>query len=192
MRCGFARVQSPVTFMTIAKESQMRRILVLGIAGLLSIVPQIKDAAARGGFGGGGFHGGGFGGFHGGGLGGFHGGGFGGFHGGAGFGGFHGGFARAGFAPGGFVGGRPGWHGGGIRWAGGWHPGWGSRPGWGWHRGSHPWLAWRRPAWRWAAAGALGFTAYDAFGYDCPLTQRAVWDGFSYHIVWIRSCDSYW
>jgi hypothetical protein len=165
----------------------MRRILVLGLAGLLLLVPQIKDAAARGGFGGGGF-----GGFHGGGFGGFHGGGFGGFHGGAGFGGFRGGFARMGFAPG-FAGVRPGWH-GGVGWAGGWRPGWGVRPGfgwrtgWGWNRG----WGWRRPIWPWVAAGALGFAAFNSFGYDCPLVQQTVWDGFSWRVFWTRSCDSYW
>src|SRR5689334_7130501 len=130
----------------------MRRILVLGIAGLLALVPQINEATARGGFGGGGFHGGGFGGFHGG-----------------GFGGFHGSFARTGFAPG-FAGVRPGWNGGGVCWAGGpsWglRPGWGVRPGlgwrtgWGWNRG----WGWRRPVWPWVAAGAVGFAAYNSFG----------------------------
>jgi hypothetical protein len=170
----------------LSKEDQMRRLLVLGFAALLAIIPQVNDAAARGGFGGG-FHGG-FGG------GGFHGG-FGGFH-GAGFGGFHGGFARPGFAPG-FAG---GWHGGGMRWAGGvrpgwgWRPGWGARPGlgwrtgWGWNRG----WGWRRPVWPWVAGGALGFAAVNSFAYDCPLVQQTVWDGFSWRVVWTRSCDSYW
>ena len=156
----------------------MRRLVALGFAVLLAIVPQVRDAAARGGFGGGGFGGG----FHGGGFGGFHGGGFGGFHGGAAFGGFHGGFARAGFVP--------GWHGGGI----GWRPGWGVRPGlgwrtgWGWHRG----WGWRRPVWPWIAAGAIGFGAYDSFGYDCPLVRQTIWDGFSWRVVWTSACDSYW
>jgi len=151
----------------------MRRFLVLGVAGLLSLLPQIQGAEARGGFGGGGFHGGGFGGFHG----------------GAGFGGFHGSFARAGFAPG-FAGVRPGWHGGGVRWAGGVHPGWGWRTGW--HRG----WGWRRP-WGWAAAGALGFAAYDygfydPYGYDCPLVRNVVWTSHGRHVVWSRSCDYGW
>lgn len=170
----------------------MRRILVLGIAGLLVLVPQINDATARGGFGGGGFHGGGF-----------HGGGFGGFHGG-GFGGFHGGFARAGFAPG-FAGVRPGWNGGGVRWAGGVRPGWGGRPGWGmrpawgvgpgWRRTAWGWnRGWgrHRPVWPWVAAGAVGFAAANAFAYDCPLVRQTFWDGFSWRVVWTRSCDSYW
>ena len=158
----------------------MRRLLVLGFAGLLALVPQMNAATARGGFGGGGFHGGGFGGFHGG-----------------SFGGFHGGFARAGFSPG-FSGVRPGWNGGGVRWAGGpgWgvRPGWGIRPalgwrtGWGWNRG----WGWRRPVWPWVAAGAVGFASYNSFGYDCPLVQQTVWDGFSWRVVWTRSCDSYW
>src|SRR4051812_16308483 len=160
----------------------MRRLLVFGIAGLLALIPQIKDAAARGGFGGGGFHGGG--------MGGFHGGSFGGFHAGAGVGGFHGGLARAGFAPG-FGGVHPGWHNGGVHWAGAWHP------GSSWHRGWSPGWGWHRP-WRVPLVGAIGYGAYDygyynSYGYDCPLNRHGVWDGHGYRIVWTRSCDyQYW
>jgi hypothetical protein len=85
-------------------------------AGVAAVVLTLSaPALARGGFGGGGFHGGG-GGFHGGG-GGWHGGG-GGWHGGGG-----------GWGGGGWRGG--GWNGGG--WGGGWGPGWGGGwgPGWG-------------------------------------------------------------
>ena len=86
-------------------ERAMRRLgLMLASATLgAALVASEPAAAFRGGFGGGGFHGGGFGGFHGGGFGGFHGGGFGGFRGGGfggGFGGFRGGFAGGGFGRG--------------------------------------------------------------------------------------------
>jgi len=147
----------------------MRRLFVLVIAGLLAVVLQINGATARGGFGGG-----------------FHGGGFGGWHGGAGF---HGGFPHAGFAPG-FAGIHPGWQAGGMHWAGGLHP------GGAWHGGWHPGWDRHRP-WRWAAFGALGYSPYDyayynSYGYDCPLTRHAVWDGYSYHVVWTRSCGYQW
>lgn len=73
-----------------------------------------------------------------------------------------------------------GWHGGGAHWAGGWRPGW--HGGWGW----------RRPL-GWAAVGALGYATYDyGYGYDCPLTRHAVWNGYGYQIVWTRSCDYYY
>lgn len=135
------------------------------VASLLVLAPD--PAAARGGFGGAGFHGG-FGGFGGGFRGGLGGGGFR----GVGFGGSRA-MAIGGFGRGAFVG-RPGWGGGGWggRW-GGWRGG-----GWGW-------------GWPVAAGVAAGIAAAGPWGYyDYPYAGDGgclVWTGYG----WVDGCYGY-
>jgi hypothetical protein len=131
------------------------------------------------------------------------------FGGGIRVGGFHGGggFARAGLV-------RPGWNGGGTRWAGGWNRGWGGggfvRPGWngggvrwaggGWGPGWNGGWGWRRPGWGWAAAGVglataaafttpyWGYDPYYSYASDGCRQPRRVWTGWGYQVRWVNVC----
>jgi hypothetical protein len=92
-----------------------------------------------------------------------------------------------GFHAGGFHGpvARPGWHGGGTRWARPVRPGWrgGAYAGGRYYRGVY---GWGYPAAAGVAAGAaLGAAA--AYGSSCYRTQ-SVWNGYSYVQQSVRVC----
>jgi len=170
-----------------AKETDMKRLFVLGSAALIAALVIADEASAQRGRGGGagmrvggaGFGGGGMG-FRGGAIGGWRGGGLGIRT--AGIGGRAFGFAgrpglRAGLGVG--AGWRPGW-------AGGWRPGLGAGRWAGWRGG---WGG-RRWGWGWPIAAGLALGAYGygyGYGYDYPYGSSCLaWDGYS----WVNVCYS--
>jgi hypothetical protein len=138
-----------------------RSIALSGVAIAASMLALTPDpAAARGGFGGAGFHGG-----------------------------FGGGFRGAGFAGGraiaigGYRGvgvvGRPGW-------GGGWRPGWGGgwagwRPGW---RGGWGGWGWGWPVAAGVAAGVAAATWEDGYYPYAGYSQCLFWNGYT----WVNGC----
>jgi hypothetical protein len=87
---------------------------------------------------------------------------------------------------------RPGWHGGGTRWAGG-----GVRPGW--HGGGVRWSNGRYyrggyygGGWGWPAAAAAGVATGAALGaaaaYGSCYQTQSVWNGYTYVQQSVRVC----